>query len=270
MRVAAYVFVAVLANQAVAGPMGVPDTGQDRCANASNALVACTVDNSGPDAAYPGQDGRFGRDAKRTVDTLTRIGGGEAGFDYSKIANNGADLGPGVGLALGPKPSDWACTRDNITGLIWEVKVDDPSHLRHAGWIYSWYDSNDKTNGGNPGFASITALPTYSPWCKTDRRCDTEKFVADVNAQSLCGKSDWRMPSVRELLTLVHSGKLEGYIDQLYFPNTPREAFYHSDTSMAESPEYAMFVWHGASWWGRKDAYAVNVLSVRLVRGPRY
>ena len=36
------------------------------------------------------------------------------------MANNGTDL-PESAL-LGSGPTDWACTRDNTSGLLWEVK----------------------------------------------------------------------------------------------------------------------------------------------------
>jgi hypothetical protein len=51
---------------------------------------------------------------------LPRPARGAKGFDYSKIANDGSVLI--AGAALGTAPVDWACTKDNITGLTWEVK----------------------------------------------------------------------------------------------------------------------------------------------------
>lgn len=38
--------------------------------------------------------------------------------NYTKIANNGSIL-PGD-AQLGTQPTDWACTKDNKTGLMWE------------------------------------------------------------------------------------------------------------------------------------------------------
>jgi hypothetical protein len=48
-------------------------------------------------ATYPRQDGRFGREAKAAAGTLSKIGGGAAGFDYIKVAIGGSDLGAGAG-----------------------------------------------------------------------------------------------------------------------------------------------------------------------------
>ncbi len=86
-----------------------PDTGQDLCDNGSNVLVACAAANTGDAAVYPRQDGRFGRDAAATAGALIKVGGGAAGFDYTKIANDGTTLA--AGAALGPAATDWACTQ---------------------------------------------------------------------------------------------------------------------------------------------------------------
>ena len=140
MRFLALILAPVLAlGLTAARAASLPDTGQDKCYvdGTNNIFVACTSANTGDVAAYPRQDGRFGRDAKAKAGTLTKTGGGAAGFDYSKIANNGSDLGAGVGHALGTNPADWTCTRDNVTGLTWEVKVNDATHLRHMNWTYT-------------------------------------------------------------------------------------------------------------------------------------
>src|SRR5450759_5294900 len=108
MRFPALILVPVLAlGLTAAHAASPPDTGQDLCDNGSNVLVACTSANTGDGATYPRQDGRFGRDAKATAGTLTKMGGGAAGFDYTKVANNGSDLP--ASAALGSAATDWAC-----------------------------------------------------------------------------------------------------------------------------------------------------------------
>ncbi len=42
---------------------------------------------------------------------------------YTKIANDGSELS--ADAILGTNPKNWACTKDNKTGLTWEVKTDD-------------------------------------------------------------------------------------------------------------------------------------------------
>ena len=49
---------------------------------------------------------------------------------YTKIANDGSAL-PETAV-LGSNPKDWACTKDNKTGLTWEIKTTDKG-LRDQG-----------------------------------------------------------------------------------------------------------------------------------------
>ncbi|HSE11407.1 MAG TPA: hypothetical protein VLB69_02120, partial [Rudaea sp.] len=67
------------------------DTGQTGCYDVTGVAQSC---------ASGVQDGRYGRDAAAAAGALTKIGAGAAGFDFSKIANNGTVLG--AGAALGP------------------------------------------------------------------------------------------------------------------------------------------------------------------------
>ncbi len=170
-----------------------------------------TLGNQGTcDPAHPaGQDCHYGRDAQAAAGTLTKLGDGNAGFDFTKIANDGSDLP--ASAELGSGPNDWACTRDNVTGLVWEVKVDDRTHLRHRDHRYSWYDPSSPD--GYPGGQNLGVC--------TGGDCDTTGFVQAVNAVGLCGASDWRMPTPRELQGIVDYARFGPAIDTGYFPNTP-------------------------------------------------
>ena len=100
------------------------DTGINFCGGASSGNNSPCL---GADPA--GQDRNYGRDGAARMGALPAKIGGSAGavdgspngFDFTKIANNGTTLLPGAGL--GTAATDWACTRDNVTGLIWEVKT---------------------------------------------------------------------------------------------------------------------------------------------------
>lgn len=200
--------VAAAFTSSTATAAGLNDTGFTTCADAAGATVSCTAAS-----AVQGQDARYGRDAAAGTSALTKVGGGANGFDFTKISN-GNGTNPGAILPatapLGTAAGEWGCTYDNTTGLMWEVKTT--SGLRNSGLLYSWYSSNAATNGGIAGVEN-------GGYCFTPGRCDTEKFVQDVNATNMCGHADWRVPTVRELLGIVRLGATPA-IDTAYFPNT--------------------------------------------------
>lgn len=210
------------------------------------------------DASHPaGQDCHYGRDAAAAAGQLVKKGGGSAGFDFTKISNSGAELP--ASAALGSGANDWACTKDNVTGLIWEVKVNNASHLRHMNHTYSWFDTNSPD--GNPGVAS-------GGTCKDAGRCDTEKFVQDVNAGAgLCGANDWRMPTVRELLSIVDRGRVQLSIDDVvFFQNTPATFWSGSPHAGDSRNAWGVFLGNGYSNYGyARD----NDDHVRVVRNSQ-
>ena len=233
------------------------DTGIDWCADNGNTYdigdaayktIQCeAVTNAG----FPGQDGHLGRDVAARSGELTKKGGGIAGFDFTKIANNGNDLP--ASAPLGSLPNDWACTRDNVTGLIWEVKVSGPGELRQKDYTYTWYDPNSPD--GEPGVPN-------SGICEGNV-CDTQGFVEEVNDRGLCGENDWRMPTWKELqgIAYLSTNFSQPAIDVDYFPNTPVERFW-SATPHARSSSYS---WGGD---GRRlqDYLRGEAFHVRLVR----
>lgn len=206
-----------------AGPTGLlNDTGQTQCDNGSNVMAACTMGNTGDAAAvtYRRQDGRFGRDPAAPA----KLGGGAAGFDFTPLDASGAAIAL-TGTPAVPSATP-RCIKDNVTNLIWEVKTT--SGLQNTANTYTWYNSNNATNGGNAGTAN-------GGTCSGGSGCDTEKYVADINALNLCGfgTTGWRLPTRRELLGIVHNG-LPNYntamVDVNYFPNTQANWYWTADT----------------------------------------
>lgn len=181
---------------------------------------------------------------------------------YTKIANNGSELSDDA--QLGTAPSDWACTKDNKTGLIWEVKTNEDG-LRDWKNKYSWYKP-EGDNGGNVGYQNGNDHPE---WCK-DSECDTYAYTNAVNAQGLCGAKDWRMPSIGELKGLLTkksmvnqplNGKL--YIDATYFPNTQYR--FWSSSPYTHGSNHAWIVYFD---YGNADDYLkYGSYHIRLVRG---
>jgi hypothetical protein len=173
------------------------DTGMNFCYTDSQFATTCTAAVISDAGSHPRQDARFGRDANTS---LGKIGGGDAGFDFTKISNSGNPLL--ANAVLGTAANNWACTRDNVTGLIWEVKTSNPSTpgLRDDANTYTWYNPDVSSNGGDAG-STGNATSCNS----TLTACNTQAYVAAVNAASLCGRSDWRLPSYKEALSIFYA-----------------------------------------------------------------
>ncbi len=227
---------------------GLNDTGITFCGDASSNSAICSA-AAADSGGYPRQDARYGRDAAVSAKAIAKIGGGEAGFDFTALNVSGQVTTPTSGVT--PHP----CVRDNITGLIWEVKTADGG-LRDQKWTYTWYDSVHNY-GGTAGTESGTIN------CKNAGRCDTEKYVADVNAIALCGYVDWRMPTRKELQSIVHYGRANPSIDSTYFLNTPNSVFW-SGSPNAYYSSYAWVISFGDGQAGSGNIVHSN--SVRLVR----
>ncbi len=159
--------------------------------------------------------------------------------------------------ALGSGPTDWACTRDNVTGLIWEVKTI--SGLRSINHTYTWYISKYSSNWDQLGTAS-------GGKCFEAGRCDTEKYTEDVNITGLCGNNDWRMPKVKELEGIADLSSSYPGIDEYYFPNSIGINFqmhFWSGSTDANRWDWAWYVITGAAMGhSMGESYLI-----RLVRG---
>lgn len=182
-----------------------------------------------PKCAGTGQDGEFGRDA-----SLPASGNGHAGFVFEKIGAGGE--------VLPRNAAHWSCVRDKVTGAMWEVKTTDGS-LRDV--------TRRFFNLGN-GQAN-----------------DASGYVAAVNATGLCGATDWRLPSYREMLSLVDYSVAEGgpMVDSAWFPNSASD-YHWTSTSAAINgggPNYKWAVSHygGDSLWYSGE---YGEFAVRLVR----
>ena len=180
------------------------DTGIVRCADGTANSLDCPV------TGYPWQDAEDGRDVLYDDPT-----DGHAGFSYTKLAANGDPL-PANAAA-------WSCVRDNVTGLVWEVKTEDGG-LHDRDNYFTWYDPDLTTNGG------VSGLPDGGD-CSGEIVCDTDAFAQAVNAEGLCGASNWRLPLYGELLSIMTADRVNPTVDTGYFPNTNIDAYWSSSTS---------------------------------------
>lgn len=140
------------------------------------------------------------------------------------------------------------CMRDDLTGLIWEVK--GVSGVRGSGNTYTNFGDS------SPG--------------------DASDYVAQINALGLCGFTDWRLPTADELFSIVNFGKATGpLIDAVAFPNTPA-GFYWTSTiyrNIAASKFFVLFengYIAAGDGNGAQNPNQNRRMLVRLVRGAGY
>ena len=209
-------------------------------------------------AASTTQDCHNGRDAAAAAGALTKIGastlnnGIANGLDYTKISNDGNALP--ASATLGAGANDWACTRDNVSGLVWEIKTS--SGFRSLNDTYSWYDASvPDGSAGTPDGGS----------CFTAGECDTGDFRYRVNSVGLCGHNDWRIPSITQLQSIVDMGRTGFSVDPYYFPDTPyvSNADFWSQTLYAYNATFAWevnFVYGDVAYDTRDSAHYVRLV----------
>ena len=112
----------------------------------------------------------------------------------------------------------WDCVHDTANGIYWEVKRNDPSHFRHKGHKYTWYDTG-KLNGGDPGTEqNATCTGVEDPI-----KCNTQSYVKAVNSARLCGFDAWVLPDVDTLQKFPLNNASAVIANTDYFPDIQSE-----------------------------------------------
>ena len=187
------------------------------------------------------QDCNVGRDATHNNDSE-----GHAGFSFTKLDVNGNPLADqSVDYATNP----WACVRDNVTGLVWEVKTTTAG-IHNKDNTYKW--------GG------ITAIGLGHPNAEGTYYSDWDELVNGSNAgNGLCGFTDWRVPKVGELSGLANQGAFNPSIDTNYFPNTESSWFWTSSPIAGiDGDAWVVGFYYGSVYYINRDFSG----RVRLVR----
>lgn len=181
-------FVLLFSSLALAYP--VPDTGPTLCYDENGQETPCEGS---------GQDGAF------SINPIS----------YTKLDGDGTELSDDA--------TEWAAARDNVTGLVWEVKNEANKAIS-----YPWGDAPDD------------ATHIY-----------VNDYIKTLNAQGYAGRKNWRMPTIVELILLGTRIDRNDTIkiDTTIFPNTQSEmekAFwgppYWSCTRNYLSPDDVMHV----------------------------
>lgn len=123
----------------------------------------------------------------------TTLNGSNIPFGVPWVYNGSASLNPVIRFTSGTAVGGGACTsgeevvNDNLTGLMW---VKSPSST-----TYAWDDGN----GNYPALAAVAAM----------------------NQSGYCGYTDWRLPNINELMSMVNAGESNPSI----WLNNPSQGF---------------------------------------------
>ena len=209
------------------------DTGTTLCADYpidnsgehNNDLTSCSGTDAQGDPIPPNQDATNGRDVTDNNDS-----DGHAGFSFTKLS--------ATGQRLAADASTWSCVQDNVTGLVWENKTGitlgyGAAGLHGADDQFTYYNTDFTRNGG-----LTSGTQQHSSWpnrCfgyvagQPDTYCNTEAFIKRVNEAELCGMSNWELPNVSELQSIVNYDGRAPTIDTSYFPDTAYRTYATSD-----------------------------------------
>jgi Protein of unknown function (DUF1566)/Repeat of unknown function (DUF5648) len=207
-----------------------PDTGitSSQCYKAGSNILSSCAFSVLAGTAYDlnsQQDGMVGLDK-----TAPAAADGKLGFSFSEVSN------PAGGNF--PKAD---CIKDNLTGLVWEVKTN--LGLRDGRIKYTNYDSTTtlQKSDGAGGYIA----PTLA---QVNEAFNSIGYKNAVNASSLCGYTDWRLPTPNEVISIMDFGvAFPGpAVDPVWLPNVS-SGFVWAATPSYLSPQS---VWLGSFNYG--------------------
>lgn len=220
---------------------------------ASNDSVLSTYQES-----FAGQDADYGADRQTASGQVIKVGDGDQGFDFTRLDDNGDVI---------DNPSfTFNCVRDNVTGLIWQVKDNiNTTNINYVDQTFTWYSQVD--NGNFEGDINVGSTSCNT----TNAQCNTQAYIDQVNAQGLCGFFDWRLPKPRELQSIVHYGKTSSpLVDTVFFPfwggSSTQQLWYWTAQSSADgvSDDTARAAWAFDMQTGN-DAFLAKISEQRVI-----
>lgn len=195
------------------------DTGITQFANEQSVLATYQ-------AEFAGQDAEYGADRQTLSGQVNKVGDGDQGFDFTRIDSNGD--------AVDNPSFAFDCVRDNVTGLVWQVKDNiNANDIEYIDQKFTWFA--DDANGNVEG-----SLNESSSSCNvSNMQCNTQDYVAEINSVGMCGFFDWRLPSTNELQSIIHYGKTTPpLVDTVFLPywgnNNSQPLWYWTNQSSAD------------------------------------
>lgn len=172
-----------------------------------------------------------------------------------------------TGEELDVKAQRWSCVADKRTGLVWEKR--DPTTALHGHDTFVWYQPEQTDSGaGRAHPDEAWADSTCYGFNPNDPStfCNTNAYADRVNQSHYCGYNDWRLPTAKELLSLVDPTRkkknLSPLIDTEFFPFHDPFLFW-TNTVSDEGIVLTVF----ADDRVMANSERSDSISVRLVRG---
>lgn len=164
-------------------------------------------------------------------DNFSSIACGNVGFpnqdaDYPDIPNAPNYTGP----TQHPVYTSDYTTTDNVTGLLWKTCTEGLSGI----------------NCGTGSASSYT-------WTDAKTACTNLNY--SNGGAGYAGKTNWRLPFIEELESLLNFGVVSPTIDTTYFPGT-LPSHYWSSSTYIQSPTdaWTVFFNNGVSFWYAKSS----------------
>lgn len=183
---------------------------------------------------YPGQDASWNRTRPQLA--------------YRKLDDRGQ--------VLPDNAPSWQCVKDLNTGLVWEVKSDDPLSPDWKSRPFAYEDEQFKATAGEQQAAyqhihkrieQLTAEGDLAALARAQAlttMLTTRAYQQWLNGEQRCGISQWRLPTMGELMSLMHYGSLAKdplgqriIVDTRYFP----------DIASSENDTYDGYYWSATS-----------------------
>ena len=198
----------------------------------SNALA-----NAGGDTQDPSS--QFYKNS-RDIDNNDTEYKGRTGFRFVKIGHDG--------MARTASSTDYKCIKDEVTGLTWQVKgpnntlfnqeadpdlpdrylMQSKTNYNAANFVYTWNPSKLGTTGkgwllglneggletaaddsdyANGACGFINGIPNR----EGSLYCSSGSYADEVNLLGVCGQTNWLVPSVEQLRSIIDYSKVTDY-----------------------------------------------------------
>lgn len=176
----------------------------------------------------------------RDIDNADTEYKGQAGFRFVKIGNDG--------MPRTANSTIYSCVKDEVTGLTWQVKgpnntllnqetdpdlpdrylMDDNTSYNSANFVYAWLPSKLGTTGKGWQFSlnegGLEAAEDDSDYANSacgyvkgipgregSLYCSSGSYADEVNLLGECGQTNWMVPSVEQLRSIIDYNKVIDY-----------------------------------------------------------